>query len=115
MNFGTLRTSAGSARLGAAATTDTMAGSVQGLLRASRAARVAAAVCRRVAGRQCAQVDVGDVGAGDGADVVSGVSTLHHPCAVARRNALASIAQGAARAHGYSDPRRDQFSQAGPP
>src|SRR5439155_15714968 len=115
MNFGTLCASAGSARLGTAATTDALAGSVQGLLRASRAARVVAAVCRRAAGRQCAQVDVGDVGAGDRADVVSGVSALHHPCAVGRRSALASIAQGAARAHGHSDPRRNQFSQTGAP
>ena len=81
----TLRRSARSARVGAAATTDAMVGSVQGLLRSSRAARVVAPVRRRAAGRQRAQVDVGDARAGQRADVVSSVSALHHACAVGCR------------------------------
>src|SRR5207253_10903853 len=110
----TLRSGGRSARDRAAAATDTVVGSVQGLLRPPGAARIAAAVCRRLAGRQRPQVDVGDAGACQRADVVSGVPALHHACAVGCRSGLASASGGKSRADRHPDPRRNELPEGGP-
>jgi len=109
----TLRRSARPARVGAAATTDAVVGSVQGLLRSSRAACVAAAVHRRAAGRQCAQIDVGDARPRQRADVLPSVSAFHHARTVGRRGGVAPAAGAPARAHRHPDSRRNEFPQVG--
>ena len=114
--FHTSATLSGSARrtgVGAVATADALARSVQDLLRPPGAAGLLAAVRRRAARRQCAQVDAGDAGARDRAGLLPSVPTLHHPRPLGCRAGLAPPAGGRARTARHRDPRRNQFSETG--
>src|SRR6516165_12178098 len=97
----------------AAAPADEMARSVQTLLRPSRPGVGLATLRARVAQRQRAQVDGGDVGARDRSRLVSSVPALYYRRAVEGRAGLAAAAHADPGTRRAAHFRRHELSQTG--